>query len=193
MLSPTSLFLLAPLFLQVMPNIRTFQNYAPLIDPSAFVDESAIVIGDVHISAEATIWPGVIMRGDQGAIRIGTQSNIQDGTIIHATGGISQTIIGSGVTVGHRVILHGCLVEDDCLIGMGAILLDNCVIGKGSIIGAGALVTAGTTIPPSSLVLGSPAKVIRSISEADHKRWITHSKQAYLELGKIYKKECSNV
>ena len=163
-------------------NIRKHLDLEPSISASAWVDETAVVIGDVELGEKVSIWPTVVLRGDQGKISIDDESNIQDGTIVHSTGGLSTTQVGKRCTVGHRVILHGCKVEDECLIGMGAILLDNCVIGSGSIIGAGALVTANKKIPPNSLVLGCPAKVIRSISREEQKHWIEHGCQEYLKL-----------
>jgi gamma-carbonic anhydrase len=170
-----------------MADIRSHLAHRPIIDPSAYIDAAAVVIGEVEICAEVSIWPAVVLRGDQGAIRIGAQSNLQDGTIVHCTGGRSQTTVGERVTVGHRALLHGCIVEDDCLIGMGAILLDNCRIGRGSIVGAGSLVTSGTVVPEGSLVLGSPAKVVRSLREGEHEGWIEHGCAEYLRLAKTYR------
>ncbi len=170
-----------------MSNIRPFLEYHPKIHAQAYVDSSAVVIGDVSLAEEVSIWPLVVLRGDQGAIYIDAQSNIQDGSVVHATGGVSTTHIGKRVTVGHKVLLHGCRVEDDCLIGMGAILLDNCLIGSGSIVGAGALVTAGTIVPPGSLVLGSPARVVRPLREGEREKWIHHGCAEYLRLGEQYR------
>ncbi|MEZ0229524.1 MAG: gamma carbonic anhydrase family protein [Planctomycetota bacterium] len=148
-------------------SIERWKEYTPRIDPTAFVHANATVIGDVSIGSESSIWPGAVLRGDDGAIVIGPRTSIQDLSVIHATTGWSKTTIGARVTVGHRVILHGCTVEDDCLIGMGAILLDNCVVGRGSFIGAGALVKVGEVIPPGSFVLGMPAKVVRACGEKE--------------------------
>ena len=172
-----------------MSNIRSFQEFHPVIDESAYVDPDAILIGDVVLSAEVSVWPGVVLRGDQGTITIGAQTNIQDGTIAHATGGFSTVQVGERVTVGHRVLLHGCIVESDCLIGMGAILLDNCHIHSGSIIGAGSVVTAGTVIPSGVLAFGSPAKVIRPLRPNELQGWIGHGCTEYLRLAKEYKEQ----
>ena len=169
-----------------MPNIRPYQQFVPQIAPTAYVDEAATIIGDVLIGPQVSIWPGVVLRGDQGSIHIGEQSNVQDGSIVHCTGGWSTTKIGARVTVGHKVILHGCKVEDDCLIGMGAILLDNCHIGRWSVVGAGALVTANTIIPEGSLMLGSPARVVRRITDAEKVKWIQHGCEEYIRLGEAY-------
>jgi carbonic anhydrase/acetyltransferase-like protein (isoleucine patch superfamily) len=147
--------------------LERYRDFFPKVHPTAFVHDASTLIGDVEIGAESSIWPTAVLRGDDGAIRIGPQTSIQDGSVVHTTTGLSVATIGAKVTVGHRVILHGCIVEDECLIGMGAILLDNCVIGKGSLIGAGALVTQNTKIPPGSLVLGSPAKVVRPCGDKE--------------------------
>ena len=162
--------------------IQSFDGHSPKLDESTFVHPMATLIGQVNISAGSSVWPGVVMRADMGAITIGEDTSIQDGTVIHLTEGWSETKVGSRVTVGHNVILHGCVVEDDCLIGMGAIVLDNACIGKGSLIAAGALVTVGTQIPPGSLVMGSPAKVIRPVNEKDQMMisggWMTYKSYA---------------
>jgi carbonic anhydrase/acetyltransferase-like protein (isoleucine patch superfamily) len=131
----------------------------------------------------------VVLRGDQGSIVVGEGSNLQDGTIAHATGGLSTTHVGARCTIGHRVLLHGCRVEDDCLIGMGAILLDNCVIGAGSIVGAGALVPKGKVIPPRSLVLGIPGKVIRAVTDAEFVEHIQHGYLEYQRLAEVYRSQ----
>lgn len=172
-----------------MSNIRSFQDLYPVIAKSAYIDPDAIIIGDVILAEEVSVWPGVVLRGDQGKIQIGAQSNIQDGTIAHATGGFSMVSVGERVTVGHRVLLHGCIVESDCLIGMGAILLDNCHIHTGSIIGAGSVVTSGTVIPSGVLALGAPAKVIRPLRPNELQGWIGHGCAEYLRLAKEYKEQ----
>jgi len=152
---------------------RTFKEASPRIHPSAFVHDSAEIIGRVIIEKDASIWPGVILRGDIEPITIGEQSNIQDGTVAHTTRGI-PVVLGKGVTVGHGAILHGARVGDYSLIGMGAILLDGCVIGGECLIAAGALVSERAQIPARSLVLGIPGKVARSLKPEEiaelHKR-----------------------
>jgi len=168
--------------------IQSYRDHVPTIDPQAYVHPSAVVIGEVCLAAGASVWPGVVLRGDQGGIFIGEASNLQDGTIAHCTGSLSETVIGARVTVGHRVILHGCIVEDECLIGMGAILLDNCVIGTGSLIGAGALVPVGRKIPPRSLVLGVPGRVVRTLTDADMAQ-VRHSYQEYRRLAEEYRSQ----
>jgi carbonic anhydrase/acetyltransferase-like protein (isoleucine patch superfamily) len=147
--------------------IHPYDGVSPDIHPSAFVHPDATVIGKAKIGARSSIWPTTVLRADMGAILIGDDTSIQDGTICHLTESWSETVVGNKVTVGHRVILHGCVIEDECLIGMGAILLDNVRVGTGSLIGAGALVTVGTQIPPNSLVLGSPARVLRPVKDKE--------------------------
>ena len=165
-----------------MSNIRKHGTHTPKIHSEAWVDASAVVIGEVELASQVSVWPTSVLRGDQGLIFIDQETNIQDGTIIHSTGGLSTTHVGKRCTIGHRVLLHGCTVEDDCLIGMGAIVLDNARIGKGSIVGAGALVTANTQIPPNSLVLGMPAKVVKTLSQADQEKWIGHGHEEYIKV-----------
>ena len=157
----------------------------PQIDPTAYVAAQAVVIGDVRLAARSSVWPTAVLRGDINYIEIGAGSNIQDGCIVHLADD-SPTIVGKLVTVGHRAVLHACTVEDECLIGMGATVLDEAIIGRGSIIGAHALVTKGTRIPPGSLVMGTPAKVIRPLHPeeiADIRHWADH----YIDLVPIYK------
>ncbi len=146
--------------------IRDYCGRAPKIAPSAFIAPSADVIGDVEVGSNASIWFQTVLRGDIEPIRIGSNSNIQDGSIVHTIMG-APVIVGDWVTVGHRVVLHGCAVESHCLIGMGAVLLNNVRVGEGSIVAAGALVLENTVIPPRSLYLGVPAKFQRQLTEAD--------------------------
>ena len=136
----------------------------PMIDPTAYIAPGAVVLGDVGLGEEASIWYNTVVRGDMAPIRIGAQTNIQDLTMIHVDEGIPCTV-GRRVTVGHRVILHGCTLEDEILIGMGAIVLNHVHVGKGSIVGAGALLTEGLQVPPGSLVLGVPARVVRPVDD----------------------------
>ena len=145
--------------------IEVSREGSPRVPATAWIHALAYVSGDVELGDRVSVWPGAVLRGDQGAIRLGEDTNIQDGAILHSTGGVSETVVGARVTVGHRAILHGCRIGDDCLIGMGSIVLDNARVGAGSMIGAGALVTAGTEIPPGSLVLGSPARVVGPVSQ----------------------------
>ena len=134
----------------------------PQIHPSAFVHESAVVIGDVRIGARASIWPGAVLRGDNEPIIIGEESNVQDGSILHTDIGVPLTI-GARVSVGHQCMLHGCTVEDGALIGIQAVLLNHSVIGKGSLVGAASLVTERKSFEAGSLIIGSPAKAVRAL------------------------------
>lgn len=152
----------------------------PTIHPTAFVHAAAHVIGNVTLGARVSVWPTAVIRGDSDAITIGEDSNVQDGTVIHVDPGVPCTI-GARVAVGHRAVVHGATVGDDCLIGMGALVLNGVVVGSGSIVGAGAVCREGMEIPPNSLVVGVPAKVIRQTREVEHER-IAHTVQAYLTL-----------
>ena len=148
--------------------IRTFKDATPAIASSAYVDASAQVIGDVHIGEESSLWMNTVVRGDVNTIRIGRRTNIQDGTVVHVMRNPSHpTRLGDEVTVGHGAIVHGCTIEDCCLIGMGAILLNGCRIGRESIVAAGTLLPEGMVVPPRSLVMGSPGRVKRALADAE--------------------------
>ncbi len=167
--------------------IQSFRGHSPVIHPSAFVHPAAVVIGEVTIGPQASIWPGAVLRGDQGPIVIGACSNIQDNSVVHNTGGRSATRVGARVTVGHRAVLHGCIIEDDVLIGMGSVLLDNALIRAGAMVGAGALVTMGKELPGGELALGSPARPVRPLSPEDT-AWIEHSWRTYLDCAEAYRR-----
>ena len=147
--------------------LRPFRSIHPTVDPSAFVDMSAQVIGDVHIGPESSVWMNVVVRGDVNHIRIGSRTNVQDLTLVHVMRETHPTIVGDDVTIGHSVVVHGCTIEDRCLIGMGAILLNGCRIGGGSIVAAGTLVPEGMIVPPGSMVMGVPGKVRRSLTREE--------------------------
>jgi gamma-carbonic anhydrase len=165
--------------------IKTVRDKEPKIHKTAFVADDAIVIGDVEIGSESSIWFGSIIRGDVNYIRIGDRTNIQDATVIHVSSKDHPTILEDEITVGHRVALHGCHVERCCLIGIGSIILDGARIGRNSLVAAGCLVTPGTIIPPESLVMGAPARVKRPLTteELDN---LTKSWQNYVELSRVY-------
>jgi len=157
-----------------MANIINYKGVIPKIGKGSWVARGATVVGDVTMGKDCSVWFGCVIRGDVHYIKIGDRTNIQDLSMIHVTHYKKDdksdgypTIIGSDVTIGHRVMLHGCTIEDACLIGMSATILDGAVIGKESIVGAGALVTGGKIFPPRSLILGSPAKVVRELSEEE--------------------------
>ena len=165
--------------------IKLFEGKQPQLGRNVYVSENAMVIGDVILGDEVNIWFGAVLRGDMHYIKIGTRTNIQDNSVVHVTTRVSPTNIGSGVTVGHSAIIHGCTIEDDCLIGMGAILMDDAIIGAGSLIGAGALIPPNMKIPQNSLVVGSPGKVIRQIKEVE-REMILERPQEYIDLASIY-------
>lgn len=158
----------------------------PVIHPQAFVHSRAVIIGDVKIGAESTVWPNATLRGDDGKIAIGAQTSIQDGTVVHTTESHSVVMIGDRTTVGHNATIHGAIIGSDCLIGMGSIILDNATIGDWSLVGAGTLITQGVEIPPRSLVFGSPGRVVREITEKEME-WITYSWKRYVEQCHIYR------
>ena len=158
---------------------------APTIHPSAFVAPGAAVIGDVTLGEESSVWFHTVLRGDINRIVIGPRSNVQDGAVVHLADDFGTTV-GELVTVGHKAILHACTVGDEVLVGMGAIILDGAEVGARSIIGAGALVTGGKKIPPGSLVLGSPAKVVRTLS-AEEQAGIRVWAEKYVALARAYR------
>ena len=155
------------------------------IHPTAFIHPAAIVTGNVTIGARVSVWPTAVLRGDSEAITVGDDSNIQDGTIVHVDDDLPTTI-GKRVAIGHRAIVHGATIEDDCLIAMGAILLNGVHVGTGSIVGAGAVCREGMKIPRNSLVLGVPARVVRETTPEDRDR-IRHTVESYLELQTRYR------
>jgi gamma-carbonic anhydrase len=161
-------------------NIRT----APRIAPDAYLAADATVVANVEIGPEASVWPQAVLRGDVAHVVLGAQSNVQDGAVVHTADEL-PAIIGKLVTVGHKAVVHACTVEDEVLVGMGAIILDGAQVGTRSIIGANATVTQGMKIPPGSMVLGTPAKVVRSLSEAEQeeiKMWALR----YVRLSREY-------
>jgi carbonic anhydrase/acetyltransferase-like protein (isoleucine patch superfamily) len=149
--------------MDLLARLARFLDRPPTLHPTSWIAPGATVIGDVTLAEESSVWFGAVLRGDINRIVIGPRSNVQDGSIIHLADDL-PTLIGELVTVGHQAILHACTVADEVLIGMGAIVLDGAEIGARSIVGAGALVTGGKKIPPGSLVLGSPAKIVRTLS-----------------------------
>lgn len=153
--------------------IARYLDQKPQIDPTAYVASGSTVIGAVTLAAGSSVWHSAVLRGDINTIEIGEGSNVQDGTIVHLADDFGVKV-GRFVTIGHAAMIHACTIGDECLIGMQATVLDGAVIGEQSIVGAGALVTKGTIVPPGSLVLGSPAKVVRSLSDKERaglKQW----------------------
>jgi carbonic anhydrase/acetyltransferase-like protein (isoleucine patch superfamily) len=149
------------------PMIITVNGHTPKIDASAFIAPGATLIGDVEIGPEASIWFGCVLRGDINSIKIGRQSNLQDLCVAHVNHKDQGTVIGDRVSVGHRVIMHSCIVEDEVLLGMGSVIMDEVRVGKGAMVGAGAVVPPGMDIPPRHLVLGTPARVVKELTEDD--------------------------
>ncbi len=167
--------------------IRSFRGTTPQIADSAYVDLGAHLIGKVIIGERSTVWPCATLRGDIEPITIGDESSIQEGTIIHTDAGFPATI-GNRVTVGHAAVLHGCTIEDDSLIGIGAIILNGAKIGRGAVVAAGALVPEGMEVPAGTLVMGAPAKVRREVSEEEKARFSKNAAN-YAARAAIYKAE----
>ena len=168
-------------------NIRSFENITPVIGANTYVDESSLVIGDVTIGEECSIWPMVVIRGDVNSIRIGNCTNIQDGSVLHVThphetmpDGFSLHV-GDNVTVGHKVILHGCRVDDNCLIGMGSTIMDGAVIHPYTLVGAGSLVSPGKELEGGYLWLGAPVRRARALT-TEERKWIDYSANHYKQL-----------
>ncbi len=165
--------------------VATFRGVSPILGPSVYIHPSAQVIGDVRLGEDVSVWCNAVIRGDVNGIRVGRGTNIQDCSVLHVEHERHSLSIGEHVTVGHRAVLHGCVVGDDCLIGIGAIVLNGAVIGQGSVIGAGALVPEGCRIPPGSVVLGIPGKIIRTVNEEEKARFRLNADH-YIELAKSY-------
>jgi carbonic anhydrase/acetyltransferase-like protein (isoleucine patch superfamily) len=160
--------------------IEGFGGKLPRVHASAFVHAAAVLIGDIEIGAESSIWPNVTLRGDDGPIVIGSQTSIQDNCSIHCTEGLSHTSVGSRVTVGHMVVLHGCTIHDEALIGMGAVLLDNAVVESGALVAAGTLVPPRKVVKAGTVVAGNPMRVLRACNEKDIEM-IAFSWRAYVK------------
>jgi gamma-carbonic anhydrase len=172
--------------------IRSYRGRKPQIAASAYIDEAAVVIGDVTIGEDASIWPGVVIRGDVHYIRIGARTNVQDGSVLHVMRNEWPLILGDNVTVGHGVVLHGCTIESRCLIGMGCIILNGAKIGAGSIVAAGTLVPERTQVPPGSLFMGHPGKFRRALVAEDQDS-IDGYAQRYVEYKETYRREVANL
>ncbi len=166
--------------------LKSFQNQHPKIHETAYVADSTVIIGAVEIGAESSVWFGSILRGDVNHIRIGSRSNVQDGTLIHVSTLKHPAIIEDEVSLGHRATLHGCHIETGCLVGIGSIVLDGVRVGRNSLVAAGSLITPHTQIPPRSLVMGSPAKVKRQLTDAEvvdlERYW-----KNYVQISRIYR------
>jgi carbonic anhydrase/acetyltransferase-like protein (isoleucine patch superfamily) len=168
--------------------IRGYRGHTPQIAPSAYIDPQAVIIGDVVIGEDSSVWPCAVVRGDVHYIRIGARTNIQDGSVLHVMRDTNALVLGDDVTVGHSVTLHGCTIESRCLIGMGSVLLNGAVIGTGSIIAAGTLVPERTIVPAGSLMMGQPAKLRRSLTAEDLASIDAYSRR-YVEYKETYRAE----
>jgi carbonic anhydrase/acetyltransferase-like protein (isoleucine patch superfamily) len=168
------------------PRLIAHHGVSPTVASDVFVADTARIIGDVQVGAGSSVWFGSVLRGDVFHIRVGERVNIQDLSVLHVTTGRHATIIADDVTIGHRAILHGCVVEARCLIGMSAVVMDGALIGAESMVGAGALVTPGTIIPPRSLAIGSPARVKRALTE-EELAFLTESAGHYQRIARSYR------
>jgi carbonic anhydrase/acetyltransferase-like protein (isoleucine patch superfamily) len=168
------------------PIILPYQGIMPTIHPDAFIAPGAVVVGDVHIGKESNVWFGCVIRGDVNTIRIGERTNIQDGTVIHVTSKTGPTKIGSGITIGHSVLLHACTLEDGCFVGMHATVMDGAVVETGGMVAAGALVTYNKRIATGQLWAGNPAKYFRDLKQ-EEQEFIPISAQNYVTLAKAYR------
>jgi carbonic anhydrase/acetyltransferase-like protein (isoleucine patch superfamily) len=168
------------------PILQSFEGHTPRLGEGCYLAETAVLVGDVVLEKDASVWYNAVVRADGEPIRIGARTNIQDLSMVHVTRGGHGTTIGEDVTVGHRAIVHACKVGDRCLVGMGAIILDGAEIGDDSIVGAGAVVPAGMKVPPHSLVVGIPAKVKKTLNETD-REMIRELGEAYLINKEIYR------
>lgn len=172
-------------------SLRVFDNVFPTVHPSAYIDPEGVVVGRVEIGADSSVWPMSVIRGDVHTITIGARTNIQDGSVLHVTHdseycpGGSPLVIGSDVTVGHKVVLHACTVQDTCLIGMGSIVLDEAVIEAGTMLGAGSLVPPGKVLESGYLYLGSPVRRVRELTEKE-RSYLGYSAAHYVRLKNRY-------
>ncbi len=171
--------------------IRPYRGIYPRIAQTAYVDQASTVIGDVTMGERSSVWPSAVLRGDVNKIVIGDETNIQDGSVLHGELDRYPVILGNRVTVGHMVCLHGCVVEDDVLVGIGAVVLNGAKIGRGSVIAAGSLVPEGMEIPPESMVMGVPAKVRRQVTEEEKARFKENA-QRYIRYRQDYRDEAAH-
>jgi carbonic anhydrase/acetyltransferase-like protein (isoleucine patch superfamily) len=172
--------------------IRSYQGKVPIIGEGCYIDASAQVIGDVELGPQASIWMNAVVRGDVNSIRIGAKSNVQDCAVLHGMRNLYPVIVGEMVTIAHNATVHGCVLEDMVLVGIGATILNNARIGENSIIAAGAVIPEQTVIPPNSLVAGVPGKVRRTLGDADRAMILKHANN-YLDYTAIYLKEISGL
>ena len=167
--------------------VRSYRGTLPVVPASCWIDPSAQIVGDVVLGEHVSVWFNAVVRGDVHSIRVGARSNIQDCAVLHGMRGMYAVHVGEGVSIGHNATVHGCTVEDNCLIGIGAMVLNGARIGEGSIVAAGALVTEGTVIPPRSLVMGMPGKVRRAVTDEDY-AFVQRTAANYLDYSAEYKR-----
>ena len=165
--------------------LYALDELVPTISPSAYVHPDAVVIGDVVLGDEASVWPTAVLRGDHGRIVVGARTSVQDGTIVHTTHEW-PTVVGDDCVVGHNVHLEGCVIEDRCLVGSGSVVLNRARVGRGSVVGAGALVTEGAVVPPGSMALGVPARS-RPMDGDEQAEWIAYGVRSYVDSGRRYR------
>jgi carbonic anhydrase/acetyltransferase-like protein (isoleucine patch superfamily) len=168
--------------------IRTYRGLTPSIPKSCYVDASAQVVGDVQLGEHASVWMNAVVRGDVNSIRIGARSNVQDCAVLHGMRYLYPVIVGEMVTIGHNATVHGCVIEDAVLVGIGAVILNNARIGEGSIIAAGAVIPEHTIVPPRSLVAGVPGKVRRQLNDEDREMILKYARN-YVDYVAIYLQE----
>jgi carbonic anhydrase/acetyltransferase-like protein (isoleucine patch superfamily) len=168
-----------------MPTILPYKGIMPTIADDAYIADNAVIIGDVHIGSKSSVWFGAVVRGDVCHVRIGERTNIQDGTVIHVTRVKGPTIIGSGVTIGHSVLLHACTLEDDCFIGMGSTVMDDAVVQKGAMVAAAGLITPRKTVLDGQIWGGNPGKFLRDMKQSE-KDFVEISAQNYVNLSREY-------
>lgn len=169
----------------MQPIILPYNGILPTIHPSAFIAAGAVIVGDVTIGAQSNIWFGCVLRGDVQSITVGERTNIQDGTVVHVTRETGPTRIGSGITIGHKALLHACTLEDDCFVGMGSIVLDHATVKSGGMLAAGAMLTSNKVLPAGELWAGNPAKHFRAMTQ-DERDWIAGSAAHYVALAGRY-------
>ncbi len=166
----------------------SYLTQIPEVGSGSWISVKSTLIGAVKIGKNCSVWPNAVIRGDINSIVLGDQTNVQENAVLHVSEEYSLAV-GSGVTIGHNAVVHGCTIEDGCLIGMGAIILDGVVVGKNCLIGAGSLLTMGTNVPEGSLVLGAPGKVVRKLTGKDLD-YIYQSAESYVQLAKLYRDKC---
>ena len=166
-------------------NILRYDGKSPKLGANVYIADGATVIGDVEIGEDSSVWFGTVIRGDVFHIRIGARTNVQDNSVIHVTTGKHATVVGDDVTIGHRVILHGCTVKNGALIGMGATVMDRAVVEEGALVAAGSLVTEGMVVPAGMVAMGAPAKIRRPVSDAE-REYLAYAGPHYVDIAKKY-------